>query len=95
MSDDRKAEIAKAFDAAEARAARAKTLRKDVANTSSHESRTWQTMNHLAGKAEGDAADASIRHRENVKESMAEDDEEGARKLREKAAASIRALRRK
>jgi len=57
---------------------RARELKKDVASTSSESARTWQTLNHLAGKAKGDAADASVRHRENIKESMAEDEETNA-----------------
>jgi len=59
---------------------RARKLRSDVDNSSSHESRTWQTMGHLAGKAAGDASDAAIRHVENLKESEAEDQEERARR---------------
>jgi len=57
---------------------RARELQQDVASTSSYSSRMMQTLNHLAGKAKGDAADASIRHRENIKESMAEDEETNA-----------------
>jgi len=59
---------------------RASQLREDVASTSSESARIWQTLNHLGGKAAGDAADASIRHRENMKESEAEDQEERARR---------------
>ena len=60
---------------------RAKGLRSDVEASSSQGARTWQTLNHLAGKEAGDAADASIRHRENMKESEAEDLDTRAKQL--------------
>lgn len=59
---------------------RAQKLRSDVENSSSESSRIFQTLNHLGGKAAGDASDASIRHIENLKESEAEDQEERARR---------------
>ena len=61
---------------------RAKRLRNDVADTSSESSRILQTLAHLGGKYRGDIADNSIRKIENIKESMAEDAEEGSRRLR-------------
>ena len=65
---------------------RARKLRDDVDKTSSESSRMMQTLSHLAGKTAGDAADNSIRKRENIKESMAEDAEEGARRLGKRVA---------
>jgi hypothetical protein len=52
---------------------RARKLHSDVERTSSEGARIFQTLNHLAGKKAGDAADAAIRHVENMKESEAED----------------------
>lgn len=72
---------------------RAIRLRREVDSSSSHESRTWQTLNHLGGKAQGDAADASIRHRENIKESMAEDEVENAERNGKRASAHWSAAR--
>lgn len=77
-------ELEEAWDAQEEQLRRAKALRKDVARTSSESARIAQTLNHLAGRTAGDAADASIRHRENMKESMAEDLEEDVRRKRAK-----------
>lgn len=88
---DRRAEIAKTFDYALDREKSARKLRDDVSNSSSESSRIMQTLGHLAGKEAGEASDAAIRHRENIKESMAEDDEEGARQLIAKSQAMVRA----
>ena len=60
--------------------ARAEKLESDVDNSSSESARVWQTLNHLGGKAKGGAADAAIRHVENIKESEAEDQRERARR---------------
>lgn len=57
---------------------RAAYLRKRVANSSAPDARIWQTLNHLGGRVAGDAADASIRHIENMQESEAEDQEKRA-----------------
>ena len=89
LRDDIEANAEKLLGFARDSDARAFSLRKDVANTSSESSRIAQTMSYLAGKTAGKAADASIRHRENVKESMAEDEEQNARLNR----ARIKALR--
>ena len=78
-------EVEKKRQFAREAAQRAKELRIAVEKSSAPDTRVWQTLNHLAGKEVGDAADASIRHRENIKESMAEDAEEGNRRLRKEA----------
>ena len=78
-------EIEKKRQFAREAAARAQKLRIEVEKSSAPATRIWQKLNHLAGKEVGDAADASIRHRENLKESMAEDAEEGNRRLRKQA----------
>ena len=54
----------------------AKKLRNEVEESSSPSSRIWQTTAYLAGKKQGEAADAARRHIENMKESMAEDAEQ-------------------
>jgi len=63
-------------ETARAQSERAAKLRKDVDESSSPSSRVWQTTAHLAGKKKGEAAQAAIRHIENMKESMAEDAEQ-------------------
>ena len=63
-------------ETARTQAQRAEKLRKDVEESSSPSSRIWQTTAHLAGKKKGEAAQAAIRHIENMKESMAEDAEQ-------------------
>jgi len=55
---------------------RAAKLRKEVESSSSPSARIWQTTAHLGGKKKGEAAEAAIRHIENMKESMAEDAEQ-------------------
>lgn len=55
---------------------RARKLRNKVEESSSPSSRIWQTTAYLAGKKQGQAADAARRHIENMDESMAEDAEQ-------------------
>ena len=55
---------------------RAKKLRNKVEESSSPSSRIWQTTAYLAGKKQGQTADAARRHIENMDESMAEDAEQ-------------------
>ena len=55
---------------------RAQKLRSEVEESSSPSSRIWQTTAYLAGKKQGQTADAARRHIENMKESMAEDAEQ-------------------
>lgn len=63
-------------ETAKTQAERARKLRREVEESSSPSSRIWQTTAHLAGKKQGEAAEAAIRHIENMKESMAEDAEQ-------------------
>ena len=63
-------------ETAKTQAERARKLRREVEESSSPSSRIWQTTAHLAGKKKGEAAEAAIRHIENMKESMAEDAEQ-------------------
>jgi hypothetical protein len=55
---------------------RARKLRREVEESSSPSGRALQSFAHLAGRKDGKASDAAIRHIENMKESMAEDAEQ-------------------
>jgi hypothetical protein len=89
LRDDVTREIDKLNSYANESWRRSRDLKNDVERTSSESARIAQTLNHLAGKTAGDAADASVRHRENLKESQSEDEMENFKRLR----ARIKALR--
>jgi hypothetical protein len=63
-------------ETAKTQSERARKLRNKVEESSSPSSRIWQTTAYLAGKKQGQAADAARRHIENMDESMAEDSEQ-------------------
>lgn len=55
---------------------RAEKLRKDVEDSSSGSAKIFRSLNALAGKKAAKAEEEALQHRLNIKESMAEDEEQ-------------------